>query len=169
MNWFDIAIIAAIACIAFIGTKIGVVRAACVFGSFIVATIVGARASVVFAERLGELMHDPDLGYVVSFATVFILVFVGLSFVGAAISRVADIPPLSWIDGLIGGVLGFVAGIALIGLVIIYLTKHPVSNSEQWLKGSYLSAVVKFIISPIFQEFLRRANTATSVVFHRII
>ncbi len=166
MNWFDIVIIATIALIAFIGTKIGVIRAACVFGSFILATIIGARASVVFAERLGELMKNPDLGYLVSFATVFILVFVGLSFVGAAISKVADIPPLSWVDGLIGGVLGFVAGIALVGLAIIYLTKYPVSNSEQWLKGSYLSAIVKFVIAPIFQEFLRRTDTVVSVVLH---
>ncbi len=169
MNWFDIVIVVAIACTASIGIKIGVIRAACVFGSFIVATVVGARASVVLAPRLGELMHDPDLGYLVSFVTVFAIIFVVLGFVSNAISKVADIPPLSWIDGLIGGVLGFVAGIALAGLAIIYLTKSPVSNSEQWLEGSYLSAVVKFIISPIFQEFLRKVDIDTSVVFHRII
>lgn len=165
MNWVDILITVTLLGTTFLGYKIGVIRAAWILGSFTLATIIGARGSVVFASRMGELMKDQDLGYLVSFIAVFALTFFVLSLVGNIICRMADFPPLKWVDGFIGGVLGFLAGIALVGLVIIYLTKFPTANSEQWLNGSFLASVVEAVISPIFQEFLRKNDIANSVAF----
>ncbi len=164
MNWIDAVIIAVFLGSAFAGFKFGVMRAACICGAFILATVVGARGSVMFAEQLGELFKNPDLGYVISFMAVFSLVFVGLSFVGNAICGVVRHTPLGWIDSWIGSILGFLAGIVFAGLIIVYLTKYPTSDSEKWLEGSFITSIVRTIISPIFREFLKQRDMATSMI-----
>ena len=169
MNWVDIVIISALLGVAFLGSRIGVIRAACVFGAFILATIVAARASVILAARLGELVYDRELGYLVSFGAAFTLTFVGLLFIGDAICRITEFPPLRWIDRGLGAVLGLLAGVVFIGIAIVYLTKTPVSNSEQWLGGSSLVPMVRAIISPLFREFLEKDDMVASVVFNRMM
>lgn len=167
MNWVDIAIMAALLGIASLGSGIGVVRAACVFGTFILATIVASRASVVFAARLGELVHDRQLGYIIAFSAAFLLTFIGLGFISNAIYRITEFAPLRWINHGVGGILGFLAGIVLVGLAIIYLTQSPVSNSEQWLDGSFLAPIIKAAISPLFQEFLGKGDAASVALIIR--
>ena len=164
MTWIDAIIIAVLLGAAFVGFKIGVISTACASGAFIVATVVGARASVTFAERLGELFKNPDLGYIISFMAAFALAFIGLIFIGNAISRVVKATPLEWIDSWIGSILGFLAGIVLIGLAIVYLTKYPTANSEQWLEESLIVPIMRAIISPIFREFLRKGDVAVAMV-----
>ncbi len=160
MNWVDIVIMAALFGIASLGSWIGVVRAVCVFGTFILATIVGSRASVVFAARLGKLVYDRQLGYIISFSAAFVLTFIGLSFVSNAICRVTEFAPLRWVNRGVGGILGFLAGIVLVGLAIVYFTQSPISNSEQWLDGSFLAPTIKAAISPLFHEFLGKGGSA---------
>ena len=164
MNWFDIAIIAAYLSSAFIGFKIGVLRAAIVSGAFIVATVVGARGSIVFALFLKRFFENPDFAYITSFIAAFALAFFCLIFVGMALYRAVKVTPLGWIDSWIGSILGFLAGVVMVGLAIVYLTKYPTSNSEEWLKGSFMVSIVKAIISPLFQEFLEKSGAVAPVV-----
>jgi len=169
MNWIDIVILAILLLISSLGSGIGVIRAACVFGTFILATIVASRASVIFAALLAKLMYNRELGYIISFAAVFVLTFIGLSFICSAIKKMAQFAPLRWIDRGIGGILGFLAGSILVGLALVYLTQSPISNSEQWIDGSFLAPIIKGAVSPLFQEFLEKDNAIAPVVFSRIV
>ncbi len=146
MNWFDIVIVAVILGATFTGTRVGLMRSVFLFGAFIIAAVISGRIAAAFAKPLGELVHNPDLGYFISFAAAFVLIFFILSVIGSIVCRIADFPPLKWLDRWVGGVLGFLAGIVFVGLVILYLTRSPVSGSQEWLEGSALAPIIKSII-----------------------
>ena len=169
MTWIDAIIIVVLLGAAFLGFKIGVISTAGASGAFIVAIVVGSRASIVFAKSLGGIFHDPDLGYIISFIAAFALTFLVLIFISSAICRAIRSTPLEWVDSWIGSILGFLAGILIIGVAIVYLTKYPSANSEQWLKESFIVPTIRAIISPLFREFLRKvdmvAPTAASMLW----
>ena len=49
--------------------------------------------------------------------------------------------------------LGFLAGIILAGLVILYLDKYPTSGSEEWIEKSFLAPILKSLISQLLKGF----------------
>ena len=158
MNWFDIAIIVVIFGSTFLGLKIGLVRAAVVLAAFIIAAGLAAQLSVQRISILEKLIENQDVREMAVFTAVFILAFAAINIVGGIICKIINFTPLKWIDQLIGGVLGLLAGIVLIGLGITYLAKSPTSNSEEWLEGSALAPIIKSIVGPILQEFRERKS-----------
>ena len=163
MTWIDAIIIVALLGAAFVGFKIGVISTAGASGAFIVAIVVGSRASVTFAERLGKILQDPDMGYIISFIAAFSLTFIVLIFISSTICKAIRSTPLEWVDSWIGSILGFLAGIVIIGVAIVYLTKYPSGNSEQWLKKSFIVPIIRSIISPLFREFLRKVDMVAPI------
>ena len=163
MNWVDAVIIAAFFSAAFLGFKIGVLRTAIMSGTFILATVAGARGSVMFSALLERHFDDPNLAYVIGFMAAFSLAFAGLLFIGMAIYKVVSLTPLAWVDRWIGSILGALAGVVLLGLAIVYLTTFPTANSEEWLNGSSITPIVRAFMSPIFRELLRGGNAAVVV------
>ena len=163
MTWVDGAIIGILIAAAFIGSRIGVVRAVCVCASFVLATIISSRVAVVLDALIVDYIHDENLSYVISFTAIFILSLVGLSYIGNAICKVIRATPLAWFDSWIGGVMGFVSGIILVGLAVMYLIWYPVSNSDLWLNDSFLVSVIKVILSPILQEVLRKGYEVSPI------
>lgn len=168
MNWFDVAIIAAVLGAAFLGFKIGLLRAAFLFGSLILGILIGARVSVLLDTLLEKLIKDPDVRDLVTFTGAFVLIFLGINAFGSIVCKIVSFTPFRWIDQWIGSVLGFLAGVMFVGLAIMYLTKSPVSGSEEWLKESFLVPIMKAIISPILREFLGKEPGVISVVLSRM-
>jgi uncharacterized membrane protein required for colicin V production len=158
MNWVDLVIVAAVLGAAFLGFKIGLLRAAFLFGAFILGAVIGARVSVLLDTLLEKLIEDPDVRDIATFTGAFVLVFLGVNAFGSIVCRVVSFTPFRWIDQWIGSVLGFLAGIMLVGLAIMYLTKSSVSGSEEWLKESSLVPIIKTITSPILRELLEKKS-----------
>jgi uncharacterized membrane protein required for colicin V production len=156
MNWVDLVIVAAVLGAAFLGFKIGLLRAAFLFGAFILGAVIGARVSVLLDTLLEKLIEDPDVRDIATFTGAFVLVFLGVNAFGSIVCRVVSFTPFRWIDQWIGSVLGLLAGVIFVGLAIMYLTKSPISGSEEWLKESALTPIMKGVVSPIFREFLEK-------------
>jgi len=156
MNWVDLVIIAVVLGAAFLGFKIGLLRAAFLFGALILGAVIGARVSALLDTLLEKLIQDPDVRDLVAFTGAFVLIFLAVNAFGSIICNAIDLTPFRWIDQWIGSVLGFLAGVIFAGLVIMYLTKSPISGSEEWLKESALTPIMKAIVSPILREFLEK-------------
>ena len=165
MNWFDAAILAVVIGFTFVGFKIGVLRAAIVLGSFIIAAVLASSVAALPASFLEKLIPNPNISYLVGFSLVFLVALVAANVIGGLIYKVVSITPLKWIDSWMGVFLGLLIGIIVVGLVILYLTRSPVSNSDEWLKGSFLTPIVKSITGMIFGEFTREASPASPVAF----
>ena len=163
MNWFDAVILAVVVGCTFVGFKIGVLRAAIVLGSFIIAAVLASSVAAFPASFLKKLISNPNICYLVSFSLVFLVALVAVNVIGGLIYKLVSITPLKWIDSWIGVFLGLLTGTIVVGLVILYLAKSPVSNSDEWLKGSFLTPIIKSITGIIFGEFTREASSASSV------
>jgi len=165
MNWFDLAIIAVVLGAAFLGFKIGLLRAAFLFGAFILGAVIGARVSALLNPLLEKLIQDPDVRELVAFTGAFLLIFLVANAFGGIIHKVVGFTPLRWIDQWIGSVLGFLAGVIFVGLAIMYLTKYPISGLEEWLEGSALAPIMKAIVTPILREFMERKSAVNFAIF----
>ena len=71
MNWFDAAIVVMVIGSIFVGFKIGLLRAAIVLGSFILAAILGSSAAAFPASFLEKLIPNPNTCYLLGFFMVF--------------------------------------------------------------------------------------------------
>ena len=165
MNWVDLVIVAVVLGATFLGFKIGLLRAAFLFGALILGAVIAARVSGLLDTLLEKLIENPDVRDLVTFTGAFVLIFLGVNAVGSIICKMVGFTPFKWIDQWIGSVLGFLAGVIFVGLAIMYLTKSPVSGSEEWLKGSALAPTMKAIVSPILREFLEKKSAVGFAVF----
>jgi len=153
MVWIDLVIIAVILLAAVLGAKIGLLRALVLFGSFVIATVLGKAAAPLPASALESVIHNRDIRLVVGFTILFILILVILNIIGAIVCKVIDFTPLKWIDRGIGGILGLLAGIIFVGVVVIFMISASPSDPEEWLDKSLLMPIIKSLISPIHQGY----------------
>ena len=153
MNWLDVIIIASILLSTLLGLKIGLVRAGFMFLAFVLGAFIGAQVAASDFTFLKKLIDDPDVRYLVSFTAVFLLAFAGIIIIGGVIYKILTFTPLKWADNWFGLFLGFLAGIILAGLVILYLDKYPTSGSEEWIEKSFLAPILKSFISQLLKGF----------------
>jgi len=163
MIWVDLIIVAVILLSAILGAKIGLLRSLFLFGAFVFATVIGRAAAPLPASLLESLIGSRDVRIIVGFTILFVLILVIVNIIGAVICKVIDFTPLKWIDRGIGGILGLLAGVIVVGVVIIYLISSPVSDSAEWLDKSFLVPIIKSLISPILGEFHKSEPTAATV------
>lgn len=140
------------------------------FGS-LVGTIVGAWVAgnyyAPFAEWGRFIWRDGDVGYILAFAIILIVVnrLVGLGFylLDRLFAIISIIPFLSSINRLLGIGFGFLEGVFTIGLVLFFIDRYPVND---WLANQLMTAeLVPWFISttqfvaPILPSFLRQLQT----------
>ena len=151
------------------GSRIGLLRAVFLLGAFIIGAFISARVAILPASFLEELIDNPDVRYLIAFTVIFVIVFAVISIMGAVVCKIVSFTPLKWLDRWVGSVLGFLAGIILVGLAILYMLKSPVAGSEEWIKGSFLATFIKSVIAPVFQEYMHKESAMSSVVFKRML
>lgn len=153
MNWLDVIIIASILLSTLLGLKIGLVRAGFMFLAFVLGAFIGAQVAATDFAFLEKLIENSDVRYLVSFTAVFLLAFAGINIVGGVIYKVLSSTPLKWADNWFGLSLGFLAGIILAGLVILYLDKYPTSGSKELIEKSLLAPILKSLINQLLKGF----------------
>jgi uncharacterized membrane protein required for colicin V production len=153
MNWLDVIIIASILLSTLLGLKIGLVRAGFMFLAFVLGAFIGAQVAATDFAFLEKLIENSDVRYLVSFTAVFLLAFAGIIIVGGVIYKVLSSTPLKWADNWFGLFLGFLAGIMLAGLVILYLDKYPTSGSKELIEKSFLAPILKSLINQLLKGF----------------
>ena len=139
--------------------------------------LAGFLASVWFALALGGWAGDRiqrwlDLSTVASAWTgagLVLLVAGAVSFVIIAVlDRMIRSSPLKPINSVGGGVIGLLTGVLFLGLVISFLTLHPVHSSMQGrLSRSFLSQPVKRC-SAVLVALIRRASPSVQDLLTRM-
>ena len=165
MNWFDIVIIVVALSSAFLGYKIGLLRAIFLFLAFVLGIAASVQIAASPPSFLEHFFRDPNLCYIITLTIVFLLVFIGINMVGSLIYMALSLTPLKWIDSWVGVFLGLLAGILLTGLAIIYLSRLPVSGSDEWIKGSFLAPILKTFITRIFRSALDKDLSVALAAF----
>ncbi|MBD3181905.1 hypothetical protein GF312_06425 [Candidatus Poribacteria bacterium] len=164
MNWIDIAILITIFFTTLIGFKIGLIRSAFLLGSFLVAIVVTPQLAGLFDEYLKEAIDEEKVRYAVSFGAAFIILLLGVNLLGVITYRLVKYTPLRWVDQWIGVALGFLAGIIIVGIIIMYLTDYPLGDSKKWLRESFTAPIVQDFLSQIIREFMEKDYTKLMIL-----
>lgn len=165
MAFIDIVLLVIVGAFVLFGLFFGLIHT--------LGSLIGAIVGIIFASRLidpsfeaiGFLFGGGNIARVVLFILIFLIVtrLVGLVF--WLVGRVAK--PLSWIpfvksiNHLLGGVLGFVEGVIVVGIVLLYATQiipfeSLRSQVEDSRVGNYLVTTAE-VLQFFFPEDWRQA------------
>ncbi len=160
LNWIDILVIVILGIFVIRNAWIGFLRG--------LSSLVGLLAGYLAAGRLGPTIEKILAPWVkaswlnvASFALAFILAFLAVFIVAEIIARLLKDLNLSWIDHLLGAVLGFLKGLILLSIIFFVLaTFYP--RSEQLFRGSltypYIVAGTRFLVQILPSEWKSRFN-----------
>ncbi|RYY01480.1 MAG: CvpA family protein [Gammaproteobacteria bacterium] len=138
MNWADWAIVIVLTLSSVISLARGFIKEALSLVIWIVALIVAN----VFSGRLEIFLTDAISTPSLRAITAFILVFIGVLLIGALlnffIGLIVKATGLSGTDRLLGTVFGFVRGVFIVMIFLIYVPKYVPIKSDPWFQESSL-------------------------------
>lgn len=154
MSWLDIAIIVIIGTAAFIGLKIGIIKAVLTLAGVIVGVILAGRFYVALAEKLTFIPQE-TLARVVAFAIILIGVILIVSIIAGVLKWLASIVLLGWVNRLGGALLGLIMGAIFCGALLAIWTKflgiiEPVAESAL---ANFLLDYFPIVLALLPEEF----------------
>ncbi|RYY74788.1 MAG: CvpA family protein [Gammaproteobacteria bacterium] len=138
MNWADWAIVIVLTLSSVISLARGFIKEALSLVIWIVALVVAN----VFSNRLEFLLSDAISTPSLRAITAFVLVFVGVLLIGAllnfCIGLIIKATGLSGTDRLLGMLFGFVRGVFIIIILLIYVPGFVPIKNDPWFQQSSL-------------------------------
>ena len=133
----DFAVILIISLLTARGVWTGFVRQA----AFIAALVLAFMAASGFSRQLAVLckpfVASPQLSFLLTYALLFVAVYLAVMLTGAGLRRVMKVSLLGGFDRLLGGLFGFGKGVFFATMLFMTLAAS-LSNSAPYLRRSYL-------------------------------
>ena len=117
MNWLDIVIIVIIAISAFIGLKIGLIKAVLSLAGLIVGVILARLYYVPLSEQL-TFISQVTLAKVAAFAIIMIGVMIIAGILAMILKWVASLIMLGWVNRIGGAIFGVILGVIFCGTLL---------------------------------------------------
>ena len=139
MNWLDAVIAIIILAVAYVGWKIGIVRAAVALGGTALGLFLAGQYYDDLGRQLERLIDAPNGAKVAAFLIIFAAVVVGAILVGKAVRRLLQVILLEWVDRVGGALLGALVGAALSTGLAAGLQAFPVLDLSRAVRDSLLA------------------------------
>jgi len=136
MTSFDIAVIVIIALFTIRGAWIGFIRQLAFIAALILAFLVAGAFSRQLAGFLKPLDASPLLNFILIYAVVLLAVYVLVTLVGLAMSKMMKVTMLGGFDRVLGGVFGLAKGVFLATLLFMAVA-GIMSDSADFLRRSF--------------------------------
>ncbi len=154
MNWLDIAIVAVVALLGFVGLRRGIIRTA--FG--IAGLIGGIALAGRYYGSLASVLSSADAVWakIAAYAIILVAVLVIASVIGWFVARIAHIAMLGWVDRLVGCMLGvFIGGMLCAAVLAILGMYHPGMEAviAQSPIASFLMGSFPLLLALLPEEF----------------
>jgi len=120
--WLDIVIVVALAISAFLGLKIGIIKAVLCLAGVIVGVSLAGQFYVPLSEQL-SFIPQSDVAEVVAFAIILIGVTVAAVILARLLKWAASVVMLGWVNHLGGAVFGLVLGAIFCGALLLIWVK----------------------------------------------
>jgi uncharacterized membrane protein required for colicin V production len=129
MSYFDIILIAIVACFALYGFWLGFVNAVgglvgLFFGTWLAGNYYGVAAS-----WLSPYISNEGTAKIVGFILIFLVVNKGVGIIFSVINSIFRLPLLNSINHFFGAALGLVEGLLAIGLFLFVASRFSISPS----------------------------------------
>ena len=119
MNWLDLVFIGIVGVSAFMGLKIGLIRAGFTAMGIFVGSILGGQLSDDIGGLLSGIDSDSAAANVISYALIITVCLVIAAAASLVVRKVLTILLMGWADKLAGGALGVAAGVIISAGVIM--------------------------------------------------
>jgi membrane protein required for colicin V production len=135
-NWLDWVLIGIIATSTLVGLFRGFVREGLSIVVWILAFYLAFILSPALEEKvLAEYISHPTIRYSIAFASILVLTLIIGSFANYLIATAVKKTGLGGTDGLLGTVFGFVRGVLIIAVILLFAKLTPIVDQE-WFKES---------------------------------
>ena len=169
MNWLDIALIIGLIGGAFMGLRIGLIRAGFTAAGITVGFLIVGQAADVLAVWLGKYTTNESLANVFGYAVTITVSTVLAVAAGMIVRKLVYALFLGWVDRLAGFALGLTASvvisaIAIVGIVnLVYSSEEPgdgqpasvLAAQEAQVKEILTESLEQSVIVPVFIDFIR--------------
>ena len=159
MNSIDFGVIAIILIFLVRGIWIGFVRQLASLAGLILGYLFAGRYYEQISPRLSSVISSPQLCFLVTYALLFLAVFLGVMGLGFVLKKVMSISLLDWFDRFMGGFFGLVkAGVltTVLFMVISGLLADSNPLMANSLTAPYLAKSSGFLLSFVPDQNLHR-------------
>jgi len=119
------------------GIKRGAIREIFALGGLITGVFVATK----FYKQFAAILHiSTKVANTVAFIIIFIVVVVIINLIGHLISKLINLLGAGFIDRILGGLLGFITGTLIAGLICLFLTAF--TTGKQAVEKSKIAPVV---------------------------
>ncbi len=123
MSWLDIVLVVVLAVGAFLGLRIGIIKAVLSLAGVIVGVVLAGQCYVALADVLPFFSETSDVAKIVSFAIILIVVMVIAAVAARFLKWTASAMMLGWVNHLGGAALGLVLGAIFCGALLAIWVK----------------------------------------------
>jgi membrane protein required for colicin V production len=139
MHWLDIVILVVIAISAFMGLRIGLIKAVLSLVGVIVGVILAGLFYVPLSEQLSFIPHA-GAAKIVAFIIILVAVMVIASILASLLKWAVSIVMLGWVNRAGGAIFGLVLGAIFCGALLATCAKFL--GIEAIISDSRLAAVL---------------------------
>jgi membrane protein required for colicin V production len=141
VNWLDIVLLVLLAIAAFLGLRIGLIKAALSLAGLIVGVILAGSYYGSLAQHLGFIPGD-GVAEVVAFIIILLVVLMIALALALLLKWATSAIMLGWVDRLGGAIFGLLWGAILYGALLAMWLKY-VGEAEAITESTVASILVK--------------------------
>ena len=140
------------------GIWIGFIRQIASILSLVLGFVVAGRYYGEYAHLISPYIHNKQIGFLVSYLVIFLVVFGGVIISGFVVKKVMSISLLGWFDQLLGAIFGAGKGVCVCCLVFMGAATF-ISGSSPFFTRSlfypYLDQASQIILRIVKEKDLR--------------
>ena len=144
------------------GFWVGFVRQIAFLAALFLGVFAAGRFHGQFADTIGAYVPNPQLGYIATYAMVFLVTYVVIMLLGLILKKVMQVTFLGWFDRTMGGVFGVIKAAILSTLLFMMLT-GVLSNSSPIIEKS-LSTKYLMMSSRLLASFIEDERVKEKVI-----
>ena len=119
MNWLDVALILIVGVSAYMGLKIGLIRAGLTAMGVFVGTVLGGQLSDDIGGLVSGVDSDSTVAVVISYVAIITVCLVASVVVSMVLRKVISVLLMGWSDKLAGAALGILIGAGISAGIIM--------------------------------------------------
>lgn len=164
MNGLDIAILAMLGIFTLLGVYWGLIRQVLALAGLVVGIIVAGRYSANVADWLSSFIADPVVANAIGFIGLLLLVSSIASLIASLLHTFVGLLFFSWLDHLLGGILGLVQALISAAAILIGMITFPLPLWASAVDSSiFAGAILRIgtLLTPLLPQIFRDALTFT--------
>lgn len=142
MSWLDLVLVVVLAVGAFLGLRMGIIKAVLSLAGVIVGVVLAGHYYIALADILPFFSETSDAAKIVSFAIILIVVMVIAAVAARFLKWAASVMMLGWVNQLGGAVLGLILGAIFCGALLAIWVK--------WLGAG--DVITESMIAPVLLD-----------------